>query len=70
MPTNPAQFVFLIHWLRFACLLIAVTAYYAYGGVKQALKMTRAASRVLQQPQGTLTNTVGVLLQTVFALWG
>jgi uncharacterized membrane protein len=65
MPTNPAQFVFLDPLVALLPrLLIAVTAYYAYRGVKQALKNdTRAVvPGIAAAAVGTLTNTVGVLL--------
>jgi uncharacterized membrane protein len=72
MPTNPAQFVFLDPLVALLPrLLIAITTYYAYRGVRQVLsKDTRAVvPGMVAAAVGTLTNTVGVLL-TIYLRYG
>jgi len=68
MPTSPVQVVFLDPMVAVVPrLLIAITSYYTYWGLKKFTMTNRIASRGMLIPSmgaaavGTLTNTVGVL---------
>lgn len=65
MATNPTQFVFLDPVVAvLPRMLIAITSYYAYRGVKSMLNksFSAVAASIVAAAVGTLTNTVGVLL--------
>jgi uncharacterized membrane protein len=71
MPSSPAQFVFLDPLVAILPrLLIALTSYYAYKGVKSIFKGKRVQNKrspaitasAVAAAVGTLTNTLGVLL--------
>jgi uncharacterized membrane protein len=65
MPSSPTQFVFLDPMVAILPrLLIAITSYYVYRGIKSILKKDSSAviASAAAAAVGTLTNTVGVLL--------